>query len=616
MSTVPDDNVFQIIEEAKIHEKQKVKAQLPDWLEDPTYFSNDPNNDDIIDGHSSSSIIQLLSTEIRKTLLENEIYRLFPVQRAIIAKMLYNNSKNQNYMYLIDSLMRPQDICVKSPTGSGKTLAYALPIIQHLYLIKKNFNASSIHKNISDGKIKALILLPTKDLAHQVNKIFEIFSANLGIKVVMITGDKNIELERKMIIENYKSLDDNSYNTNVDILENYFDHKPKSKVDIIIATPGRLIDHIYSTDGFDLNNLKYIAIDEADRMLLDIKQDWLFHLERALTTTNYFNWPPRKMLFSATFSPEPSRLSKLNLFLPVLFESKAFHPHATLTPIPNNAKYSLPPSLQQFYMVCPTKVQKPLYLLWLLFNLDYLSKNRASGKEKSETKNPMRRVLCFTKSVESSVRLAKLLNFTNILVHPAKEFSSLNNRVICKKILKSFQSSTTLPAPQKIPYLKQNYDNAHSNLRIDDLKILVCSDLMARGMDLKFSSQDLNNLIVLNYDVPIKIKNYVHRCGRTARAGSMGQAVTFVEDVQLQNFKNMFTKANWCRDNLIDTFCHPLTADDLAMKPSLNDPGTDLKKGVESEDLQAIYQKALKKLKKFICTSPLVKKRRGLKRKI
>ncbi|CAD6241918.1 unnamed protein product [Miscanthus lutarioriparius] len=149
-----------------------------------------------------------------------------------------------------------RDICINSPTGSGKTLAYALPIVQ--MLCKRKVRC-----------LRALVVLPTRDLALQVKEVFDAIAPVVGLSVGSAVGQSSIadevsSLVRKPKQEFYPTID-----------EEYVQMEPQTKIDILVATPGRLMDHINMTNGFSLEHLQYLVIDETDRMLREAYQSWL-----------------------------------------------------------------------------------------------------------------------------------------------------------------------------------------------------------------------------------------------------------------------------------------------------------------------------------------------------
>lgn len=199
-----------------------------------------------LDSEESSSG---LTEKTRRTLSRLGITQLFAVQTALIPFLL--KDRNQNRLYLPYSV--PRDVCVSAPTGSGKTLAYVLPIIEML--------SSRVVT-----QLRALVVLPTRDLVTQVRETFEAFGKGHGLKVVSITGQHSFVYEQTQLVANGTT----------------------SKADILICTPGRLMDHLNATPNFTLQHLRFLVIDEADRLLAQSFQDWLAQVLSAIRP------PPRQ----------------------------------------------------------------------------------------------------------------------------------------------------------------------------------------------------------------------------------------------------------------------------------------------------------------------------------
>ena len=270
--------------------------------------------------------------------------------------------------------------------------------------------------------------------------------------------------------------------------------------DILVVTPGRLVHTVRDTPSLDMSSLRYLVIDEADRMMDNIASDWLNILEEAVYTRGRARpghltaaaaaipqLPLQKLLFSATLSQDPEQLEQLNLFEPKLY--RCLVPAAGLgaTTGASLTQLSLPASLTQLYTVC-SQGDKPAMVHQVV-------KNKG-----------LARVLVFTHSNETVHRLALVLGQ---LGHKVGEISSLVKGR--KKIL--------------------------SKLDRGVLDIVVCSDVLARGMDV----DRLDGVIL--YDVPAFVKTYIHRVGRTARAGQQGVAVTLCVEKQVRNFLKMVKDA-------------------------------------------------------------------------
>lgn len=399
-----------------------------------------------------------------------------------------------------------RDICVNSPTGSGKTLAYALPIVQKLSTRKITC-------------LRALVVLPTRDLALQVKKVFDAIAPRVGLRIGLAIGQSSIADEISGLIKRPKlemSASFDPEDLHVEL---------QSSVDILVATPGRLMDHINTTKGFTLEHLCYLVVDETDRLLREAYQSWLptviqltcsndraiFSHARSvpsmlgsLTTTRRFGVErgfksktyPRlvKMILSATLTQDPSKLSQLDLHHPLFLAS-------------GNKRYKLPERLESYKLICGSKL-KPLYLVALLQDL--------RGEK----------CIVFTSSVESTHRLCILLNFFEDLPFKISEYSSLHHQSVRSKTLKAFREG-----------------------KVD---VLIATDGLTRGMDV----EGVRN--VINYDMPRHVKTYIHRAGRTARAGQAGCCFTLLRKDEVKRFKKILHKAG---DNSCSV--HSSSADSL-----------------------------------------------------
>ncbi|KAA0052523.1 DEAD-box ATP-dependent RNA helicase 1 [Cucumis melo var. makuwa] len=408
------------------------------------------------------------------------ISSLFPVQLAVWQEAIGPGSFDR-------------DLCINSPTGSGKTLAYALPIVQML-------------SSRTIKCLRALVVLPTRDLALQVKEVFSAIAPAVGLSVGLAVGQSSIADEISELIKRPKLEAGICYDPE-DVLVAL-----QSSVDILVATPGRLMDHINFTKGFTLKHLRYLVIDETDRLLREAYQSWLptvlqlthaddssiifpsyisnpcsagslktirrFGVERGFKGKPY----PRlaKMILSATLTQDPGKLAQLDLHHPLFLTT-------------GKRRYKLPEKLESYMMICESKL-KPLYLVALLQSL---------GEEKC---------IVFTSSVESTHRLCSLLNFFEDLELKIKEYSGLQRQSLRSKTLNAFRGG--------------------------EIQVLVSSDAMTRGMDV----EGVKN--VINYDMPAFIKTYIHRAGRTARAGQSGRCFTLLRKDEVKRFKKLLQKAD------------------------------------------------------------------------
>ncbi|XP_077079928.1 ATP-dependent RNA helicase DDX51 [Siphateles boraxobius] len=460
---------FHILGGFKEKAVQKVRRVLPQWLAQPDVIQRDMKNNLI-----PISQVPGICPILLKKLQANGIQSFFPVQAEVIPAVLDSVSSG---LLLGPGGYRPRDICVSAPTGSGKTLAFVIPIVQ------------ALSKRVV-REIRALAVLPTKELAQQVSKVFSSYTEGSSLKVVMIAGQKSFAAERAALSENRGSIS-------------------HSLADIVVATPGRLVDHINKNNNFSLQHLRFLIIDEADRMIDSMHQSWLGQVTKAVykspgdTQTSFFRRivpgpitvaslsppqiPLQKLLFSATLTQNPEKLQLLDLHQPRLFSSTHT---CSETSTQSQDTFNFPQGLSEYYVSC-TLSNKPLLILHFLLRLKF---------------SP---ALCFTNSREGAHRLYLLVKlFGGVEV---AEFSSRLSPSERQKTLKDFEQG-------KIP-------------------LLISTDAAARGIDINSVK------CVINYDAPQYIRTYIHRVGRTARAGKAGSAFTFLLKVQESRFLKMVSDA-------------------------------------------------------------------------
>lgn len=469
-----DQGGFTILGEFKPKEKKQVKRVLPTWLRFPALIKNEERR--------QFSEVRNLDASLVDKLKENKIEICSPVQWTVLPELL---AQCRCGLYAGDAGFRPRDVCVSAPTGSGKTLTFVLPIIQAL-------------KDRVVPHVRALAILPVRDLAIQVFRVFKQYSEGTSLKVTLLAGKKDFHTEQTKLVKERLHADNSE--------------KWCSVADIVVATKGRLLDHIDRTPGFDLTHLRFLVIDEADRQMEDIYDDWLTQVEMAAytpkpsTCSPYHRLKPvpltvksslptvmhmQKLLFSATLSQNPEKLEQMNLHLPLLFAAVApgttgnFHEEPAAMSFDAD-KFSTPSLLKEKFMDCKA-AEKPLVLFHFVLNEQY------------------NHVLCFTNSVESSHRLYLLAKqFDGMKV---AEMSSLLHTEKRERIIRKFERG--------------------------EIHMLICSDMMTRGMDIG------NVECVISYDSPPYIETYIHRVGRTARAGKPGTAITLLEGKEVYHFKKM-----------------------------------------------------------------------------
>lgn len=464
-------------------------------------------------------------------LVEEGHVHFFPIQALVIPDVILAEEYD----------MRARDICVAAPTGSGKTLAFVLPVLNAL-----------AQRQVR--RLRALVVLPSRDLAQQVYQVFERYAKGSDLKIGLSIGQSDFRMEQQQLLlgetDNRTStknlahlkhlLDPGNLSLALDACREQLEHGGASPpipqggisaVDVLVCTPGRLVDHCDNTPGFTLQHLRFLVIDEADRLLSQSYHGWIARVfdnakaaSRNMATlgnkdpstwaSDPMTWrlsdgagstmtgnvgtlcrpvQLRKLLYSATLSKDPQKLAALKLVNPKHFNAHHLTERGRQV---SSALYSMPEQLKEYSVEC-TAGQKPLVLLSLLLE-------RLQQQQQNQHENHKNIIVVFTSSLDSTHRLARLLQLlwkASPATHgePPVEFSSSLNQ------------------HQRSALMKRCNDFN------DAVSVVVCSDGMSRGMDIGFVSA------VINYDIPGFAKTYVHRCGRTARAGKDGEAISLLK---------------------------------------------------------------------------------------
>ncbi|MCT7460961.1 DEAD/DEAH box helicase [Aliarcobacter cryaerophilus] len=317
----------------------------------------------------------------------------------------------------IPVILSKKDVLAAAQTGTGKTAGFTLPLLE---LLNKNY--SKDRKSV----VKALILTPTRELATQVGESVEVYGKYLPFKSAVIFGGVGINPQKAIL---------------------------KKGVDIITATPGRLLD-LVSQDCLDLSKVEFLVLDEADRML---DMGFIHDIKKILSILPKHR---QNLLFSATFSPEIKKLADGLLKTPVLIEvSKA-----------NSTSHKVEQTVHHV-----DKERKKELLIHLL------------------NKNSWKQVLVFTRTKHGANKLSEALikdKITSAAIHGNKSQGART------KALDDFKAGT--------------------------VRVLVATDIAARGIDIDQLPH------VINFELPNVPEDYVHRIGRTGRAGNKGEAISLV----------------------------------------------------------------------------------------
>lgn len=339
---------------------------------------------------------------ILRALEEKEYLTPTPIQQQAIIPALNN-----------------RDILGLAQTGTGKTAAFSLPIIQQLYLNKVNGKRR---------EIRALILTPTRELAIQINDCLKEYTQYTGIRHCVIFGG---------------------------VKQNAQVNELKTGIDILVATPGRLLD-LVNQGIINLNSIQHLVLDEADRML---DMGFLHDIKRLLQKL-----PKEKqtLFFSATMPSTIASLSRSILRNPLKVE---------VTPTS-----SVIDTIEQYIYFVEKQKKKDLLI-------NVLKKDRKQS------------VLVFSRTKHGADKIARILSKAGIGSEAIHGNKSQNAR---QRALNNFKSHKT--------------------------RVLIATDIAARGIDVDRLE------LVINYDLPDIAETYVHRIGRTGRAGNTGTALTFCAD--------------------------------------------------------------------------------------
>ncbi len=351
----------------------------------------------------SFAVLGLIEPLLR-ALKEKGYHRATPIQKVLIPKMFTEG-----------------DIIAGARTGTGKTAGYALPILQ------------TVTQNLVKNRHypKALIVVPTRELARQVHHSFEAYGKYVPLQCIVLYGGANLKSQANRL---------------------------KEGVDIIVATPGRLLEHIHQKN-VNVASVDYLVLDEADTIL---DMGFVHEISKILA-----HLPSRRqnVLISATLSGSVKRLAKQILTKPKLIEVDSMGTSASMIE-------------QIVYLV--EKEKKTELLSYLIGSRNYPQ------------------VLVFVRKKELADEVAKELNLSGLLTSVIHGSRSSGER-----------------------------NRALAGFKEGKIRVLVATDIAARGLDIP------NLHVVINYDIPHITSDYIHRIGRTGRAGEKGLAITLLSPLEM-----------------------------------------------------------------------------------
>ncbi|OQR80349.1 putative ATP-dependent RNA helicase DDX27-like [Tropilaelaps mercedesae] len=327
-----------------------------------------------------------------------------------------------------------RDVYACAATGTGKTAAFMLPVLERL-----------LYRPVIDVVTRVLVIVPTRELSLQVYQVALQLAQFTNINIALASGGLDLKMQ-----------------------ESYLRRKP----DVIIATPGRLIDHLQNTPSFSLHAIEVIILDEADKLLEDQFAEQLKEIIKQCSPTR------QTMLFSATMNDRVRDLANLSLSNPVrLFLNKN-------TDVALNLR-------QEFIRIRSRREGEREPLLCALVTR-YFNEH----------------TIVFVQTKKLAHRIRILFELIGIRVEELHSSLSQTQRI---EALKKFTQQ--------------------------EVDVLVTTDLSARGLDIQ------NVQTVINYTLPPTLQQYVHRVGRTARAGKVGRSVSMVGEQERKVLKEIVKKA-------------------------------------------------------------------------
>ncbi|KAJ7092749.1 DEAD-domain-containing protein [Mycena epipterygia] len=417
-----EDDPLASSDEEEDAQSQKEDEEMSDSSDD----DSEPETQAEKDRKTAFFDSEILSTEEHASFLTMNLAR--PILKAITTLGFLKPTPIQ--AATIPVALLGKDVVGGAVTGSGKTAAFIIPMLERLlYREKGNKSAAT----------RCLVLVPTRELAVQCFEVGCKLATHTDIRFCLIVGGLSVKSQEVAL---------------------------RSRPDVVIATPGRLIDHIHNSPSFTLDTLDILVLDEADRMLSDGFADELAEIVKSCPTSR------QTMLFSATMTDSVDELVKMSLNKPVrLF----------VDPKRSTARGLV----QEFVRV-------------------------RAGKEGERS--------------ALLVALCKRTFKTNVIIFLRSKKLAHQMRIVFSLLgMKCDELHGDLTQEQRLAALQHFRDGA--------VDYLMATDLASRGLDIKGVET------VINYDMPGQLAQYLHRVGRTARAGKKGRSVTLVGEADRKMLK-------------------------------------------------------------------------------
>jgi len=399
------------------------------------------------------------------------------------------------------------DCLIKSQTGSGKTLAYGIPLVQQLAAVEPKIERSQ--------GTYAIIICPTRELVVQSYEWFSklCYSFKRLVPGMLIGGEKR-KSEKARI---------------------------RKGITILIATPGRLIDHIGKTDCLSLKNIQWLVFDECDRMLeLGYKRD----VQSVLNAINDQSEKKRQtLLLSATLTQGIEEMSSISLKHPKFIDAASVESSNEEERIGQLKVLTTPDNLQQTFAIIPAKLRLVVLASFILWKSRFSKPRKLLVFMATQDMVDFHCEL-FDRCINHSDEQEDTTNANDANLKMSKDAKDVMEAV---KKTENESKSTMHPSrrPLKLFKLHGSMQQKDRLKIVEDVKkseycVLFCTDVAARGLDLPLVDW------IVQYNPPTTTADYVHRVGRTARIGAKGSSIIFMLPSEANFIKGKFFLSRLC----------------------------------------------------------------------